>query len=123
MSTGERDLTESWAPAACRLPTAELPLRVAEFDELFASTVRDLDRPEPDRLRLRLDPTAEAAASTAELVIRETQCCSFFTFTLTATGGQLLLEVVVPATHIAVLDALAARAATAISGDSYRRRS
>jgi 8-oxo-dGTP pyrophosphatase MutT (NUDIX family) len=33
-------------------------------------------------------------------VVRETECCSFVTFTLTATGGQVLLEVVVPPAHI-----------------------
>lgn len=115
MSAGEGDLTASWVPEACSLPIAERPLRVAEFDELFSSAVLHLERPEPGRVELALDPTAEVAANTAALVVRETACCAFFTFTLTATAGQLRLTVTVPAAHIAVLDALAARA-TVVSG-------
>jgi hypothetical protein len=38
---------------------------------------------------------------------RETACCGFFTFTLTATEKALSLEVTVPEAHTAVLDALA----------------
>jgi hypothetical protein len=30
-------------PDACTLPTAEQPLRLAEFDELFATAVRRVD--------------------------------------------------------------------------------
>jgi hypothetical protein len=30
----------TWVPDACTLPTEEVPLRVAEFDALFASTLR-----------------------------------------------------------------------------------
>lgn len=105
-------MTESWVPRACALPTVEQPPRLAEFDELFASAVRSLHRSEPGRLRLELDPAPEVAATTAGLAMRETGCCSFFTFTLTATGGRLVLEVTVPPTHIEVLDGLAARAST-----------
>jgi hypothetical protein len=123
MSAGELNLTESWMPGACSLPTAEKPARVAEFDEFFSSAVLRVDRPEPGRLELELDPTAEVAANTAALVVRETACCTFFTFMLTATGGQLRLKVIVAPAHIAVLDALASRAATAMSGGDHRRRS
>lgn len=103
-------------PGACSLPVAERPLRVAEFDELFSAAVLRLERPEPGRVELALDPTAEVAANTAALAVRETACCSFFTFTLTATAGQLRLEVTVPSAHIGVLDALAARAAVVLDG-------
>ncbi|MFG1754168.1 hypothetical protein [Streptosporangium sandarakinum] len=43
-----------WTPSACTLPTAEQPLRVAEFDALFIDAVRGVARPEPTRLRLEL---------------------------------------------------------------------
>jgi hypothetical protein len=99
-----------WAPRACRLPTAEQPVRVAEFDELFATAVRSVTRVEPSRLRLALDPDAAVAARTADLAVRETACCSFFAFTLSAAGGRLLLEIGVPAGQVGVLDALAERA-------------
>ncbi|WP_433352534.1 hypothetical protein ACQP25_05150 [Microtetraspora malaysiensis] len=32
-----------WTPAECTLPTEERPLRVAEFDELFASALYGLE--------------------------------------------------------------------------------
>jgi hypothetical protein len=111
MDTGDLELAESWAPRSCALPTAEQPLRVAEFDDLFASAVRRVERPGPGRVRLELEPTPQVAAAAAGLAVRETDCCSFFTFTLSATGGDLLLDVTVPPAHVGVLEALAARAA------------
>ncbi|MGI5498819.1 hypothetical protein [Lentzea sp. CA-135723] len=98
---------EVWAPAACTLPAASRPPRVAEFDELFAAGARH--RPERTRLVLDLEPRPEIAARAADLAVRETGCCSFFTFALTASGGALSLAISVPAEHVAVLDALEAR--------------
>lgn len=98
-------------PQACTLPTAEQPLRVAEFDEVFASAVRGAERDGPSRLRLDLDPVSGMAGRVAELAAAETGCCSFFTFTLTVAGGSLVLEITVPLDQGGVLDALAARAA------------
>jgi hypothetical protein len=95
---------------ACTLPTADRPLRIAEFDSLFADAVRAVDRIDPTRLRLTLDPRPEIAARTADLAVRETGCCGFFTFTLTAVDEQLRLEVAVPDGRTAVLDGLATRA-------------
>jgi hypothetical protein len=102
-----------WAPSACSLPTAEQPLRVAEFDALFADAVQALARPEPTRLRLELVFSPEHAAWAAELAARANGCCSFFTFTLTVADGGLALEVAVPAEHVGVLDALSERAGAA----------
>lgn len=96
---------------ACTLPTAERPLRAAEFDALFAGALRGHERQAPSRLRLVLDAGAEAAAR--DLTVRETACCSFFTFTFTRAGGALVLDIEVPAARIAALDALGARAAAA----------
>ena len=103
----------SWAPDACTLPTSERPLRGADFDAVFAATVRDLDRVGPTRLRLDLEPSPQAAARMAELAVAETGCCSFFTFALTATGGALTLDITVPQEYAPVLAALADRAAAA----------
>jgi hypothetical protein len=108
-------LSPSWAPEACTLPTAERPLRVASFDDFFARAVRGIVRPGPDRVRLDLRPGREVAARAAELAAAETECCSFFAFTLTVSGGGLTLDVSVPPAHVAVLDALARRAAAAAS--------
>jgi hypothetical protein len=102
-------VSEKWIPAdACTLPTAERPLRVAEFDALFATALRAVERPAPDRLRLELD--AAAAASARQLVARESRCCSFFDFRFTPADDRLLLDVRVPASRIDVLDGLARRA-------------
>jgi hypothetical protein len=98
----------TWVPPACTLPTAERPLRVAEFDALFARSVRGHARPARRRLTLTLEPTPEVAATAAGLVMRETGCCSFFTFTLTAANGRLELDV--EADHEDVLDAIERRA-------------
>ena len=98
-------------PEACTLPTVERPLRLAEFDELFATSVLSVERLDPARLRLRLEPDASVAARAADLMVRETGCCSFFAFTLTAAGGTVQLDVAVPAAQVGVLDALADRAA------------
>jgi len=104
-----------WAPEACTLPTAERPLRAADFDAVFAATVRGLDRIGPTRLRLDLEPSPQAAARMAELAAAETGCCSFFTFALTATGGALTLDITVPQQYAPVLTALADRA-VAVAG-------
>jgi hypothetical protein len=109
----ETDESRSWVPDACTLPTAEQPLRAARFDQFFASSVRAVTRPGPGRARLDLRPAPDVAARAAELAATETECCSFFTFTLTASGGALTLDVSVPAGQVAVLDALAGRAAAA----------
>lgn len=96
---------------ACTLPTAQQPLRLAEFDDLFTTAVRSVQRVDRLRVRLELTPEAPLAARAADLLVRETGCCSFFTFTLTATGGQVSLDIAVPDAHVDVLDALADHAA------------
>jgi hypothetical protein len=103
----------AWVPQSCTLPTTEQPLRVAGFDELFTSAVQRIERAGPDRLRLDLTADPRVAGRAAELVMAETGCCSFFTFSLTASGGRLVLEVTVPQAQAGVLDALAGRAAAA----------
>lgn len=100
----------AWVPSACALPTAEQPLRVAEFDEVFSHAVRGAERVAAARLRLELDPATGVAGRVADLAAAETACCSFFTFTLTVTEGRLTLEVTVPPPYTGVLDAVAARA-------------
>lgn len=97
-------------PQACTLPTVQRPLRIAEFDRLFATGVRSVVRVDPRRARLELVPEPAVAARAVDLVVRESMCCSFFSFALTVAGGQVSLEVAVPDGQVAVLDALAGRA-------------
>ena len=101
----------------CTLTSAGQLARAAEFDQLFAETVLRMERPEPTVLRLELRPDPAAAGRTAELAVAETACCSFFTFTLAAADGRLLLEIAVPDAHqpaLAALAALAGRAAAQV---------
>lgn len=90
------------APAECALPTAERPLRVAEFDALFAAALRGVERLGPTRLRLTLDGAAPVEESARDLAARETGCCSFFAFAFTATPGGLAMDVEVPESRTAM---------------------
>jgi hypothetical protein len=104
---------EVWVPDACTLPTADRPLRVAEFDDLFGTALLEQQRLSPTRLRWRLDPAAESTAR--DLTRRESQCCGFFTFTFTSVDGTVQLDVEVTPPYVAVLDSLVARAAAGMS--------
>ena len=97
-----------WAPAACTLPTAEQPFRVAEFDRLFADHLRSAARVGPQTLDLVL--AAESRRTAEALTAKENECCSFFTFDFTDTpDGNLRLRIAVPPTQTAVLDGLTDR--------------
>jgi hypothetical protein len=105
-----------WAPSACTLPTAARPLRVAEFDDLFATALRRVDRVAPTRARLVLADTGGIHAIVEDLTARESACCSFFTFTVSpADPDGLLLDIEVPAAQVDVLTALVARAARSVA--------
>ncbi len=100
---------DDWAPDACTLPTAERPLRGAEFDQLFAHALT-MQRPEPTRLNLVLPRDAEATAR--DLAARESACCSLFTFEFEAAGDDVVMHVGVPPQQVEVLDAIEARVAS-----------
>lgn len=94
-----------WVPAeSCTLPTADRPLRLAEFDELFATSLRSVERAPDGVLRLRLDGSAQARAR--DLTAREADCCSFFDFAVVRDGDQVVVEVRVPAGREDILDGL-----------------
>ncbi len=99
---------DDWVPDECTLPTAERPLRVIEFDDLFISAVR-FDRPQPTRLDLTLPRAMEADART--LADRESQCCTFFSFGFKPDGEDVVMHIEVPPTRTDVLDTIEARIA------------
>jgi hypothetical protein len=107
-------------PDACTLPTAEQPLRLAEFDALFATAVRQVETVAPTRARMRMTGPDGLAATVRDLTARETGCCSFFTFTVTpepaGDGEMLLLDIEVPDRYVGVLDALVGRAGALSAG-------
>src|SRR5215211_8558763 len=106
-----------WVPDACTLPTSELPLRLAEFDD-FLGSVQRLTRLRPTRLDLVVSRDMEAAGR--DLAARESECCSFFDFDFEPAGADVVIHVSVPIGHVDVLDALEARATAARGGDRCR---
>ncbi|MFH9752238.1 hypothetical protein [Streptomyces griseus] len=107
----------AWVPPSCTLPTEEQPLRVAEWDALFAERLTTLSRPSALRLRLDLAGGPGVAERVRELASRESACCSFFTFTVSAASSgedRVHLDVSVDEGHASVLEALAARAGAAV---------
>jgi hypothetical protein len=94
---------------ACTLPTADRPTRLAEFDDLFAESAREVSR-DGAGVRILLAGTAGLRERVLDLTRRETECCSFFTFVLERQDDDLILDVTVPAERRDILDALADRA-------------
>ncbi|MGK5685207.1 hypothetical protein [Actinoplanes sp. URMC 104] len=99
-------------PDACTLPTAQIPLRLAEFDELFAAALREAKLLTATTARLRLTGPADRVR---DLTARESACCSFFTFTVREPGpDDVVLDVEVPPTYAEVLASLVRRAAATL---------
>ncbi len=94
---------------ACTLPTAERPLRLAEFDTLFRDHLGSVTR-DDDVVRLHLSGPPGLLERTRDLTARESACCSFFDFRLNGTDADAVLEVRVPPARRDVLAALADRA-------------
>jgi hypothetical protein len=101
---------DDWVPAACTLPTAEQPLRRAQFDGLFAEDVISVNQMSPLEVRFELRADSEVAARAASLAAKETGCCSFFTFGLTITDGTISMAISTAPAHATVLAAHGARA-------------
>jgi hypothetical protein len=105
-----------WVPDSCTLPTAERPLRLAEFDTLFAGSLRAVERSSAGHARLVLTGDESLAARVQRLADAETPCCSFFSFTLTpmtpdhAHATVPAVDIAVPPAHTDVLAALLRRA-------------
>ena len=107
-------------PDACTLPTVERPLRLAEFDNLFATAVREVEVLAPTHARMRLTGPGGLEAQVRDLTVRETGCCSFFDFAVTGTpaadGEVVVLDVNVPAAYTDVLTSLVQRASAVSAG-------
>lgn len=103
----------TWVPDACTLPTEQQPLRLAEFDALFTTAAHHPERLTDRHLRVTLAGRPDLADTVRDLADRETQCCAFFTFTVsTPRPDAVILDLEVPTGNVDVLDALQDRAAT-----------
>jgi len=110
--------SSSWVPVdTCALPTAEQPLRLAEFTALFTASLRDVARVGPGHLRLLLDAGAGVEDTARALVGREASCCTFFRFAVAADHRGVTVDVRAPAERTGVLDGLQRQAE-----DARRRR-
>jgi len=110
------ETSPTWvAPDACTLPTVEQPVRVSEFDSLFAETLKSTERVSPTRARFALTGLEDTAARAQDLATRETECCSFFAITITPTGPvSAVMDITVPDARADVLAALVDIAEAAI---------
>jgi hypothetical protein len=100
----------AWVPESCTLPTAQRPLRLAEFEDLL-TMVYAVERVSATRLRLELRGPETLQPWAGDLAARESSCCSFFAFTITAIEpGRIIFQVDVDEPHVSVLDGLTSRA-------------
>ncbi len=84
-------------------------MRLAEFARLFA-TATSTTRHEPTHLTVSFEERDGLADKVRDLAARESSCCSFFDFTVTSEGGQVVLDIQVTEAHIDIVDALEALA-------------
>ena len=94
---------------ACTLPTAERPLRLAEFDALFATSARRVTRDQRG-VRIHLEGDSTLRERVRDLAERETTCCSFFSFAIEGPSNAVVMAISVPKNRREILDALADRA-------------
>ena len=101
-----------WATTEmCTLPTAERPVRVAEFDELFSRHGVSVTRSGETSATFEFAGDADLANRVRDLAERESSCCSFFDFVVSEPGAdKVMLSVSVPVGQTQVLAGLIARA-------------
>jgi hypothetical protein len=102
-------------PIACTLHPNEYAGRLEDFRQGVFAHLVGMERPEPTRLRLLLAGDADPEA-VRELLVREQGCCAFMSFTITASGGQLVADLAVPAEAAPALDGMVSLAELATSG-------
>ncbi len=107
---------------ACTLPSADRPVRLSEFDDVFRRHVRAVQR-DGDVVRLVLRRDVGLGEQLRDLAARGSNCCSFFTFTITEHDEDITLTISVPPSQRAILVALYDRAAELSSLICARARS
>lgn len=81
-------------PIACSLDAGSVPDRISDWRALVARAVSR--EPITGGTALQFDASPELVAEAARLAAAEQDCCTFFTFTLQMTTGQVRLEVRAP---------------------------
>ena len=93
------------APIACSLDGPGMADRIAEFRELFADGLVGRDRT-AEGIRFRFRATAAMESRIRDMARRENECCPFFTFNITVTGGEVLWDASAPDDARPILDNL-----------------
>jgi hypothetical protein len=91
-------------PIACTLSASDQVVRADEWHQL---KLKAITRGLTDQgARLTFVPGSVTATEVADLVDRETKCCSFFSFTLEVTAQQLVLTIAAPDDSVEVVASL-----------------
>jgi hypothetical protein len=90
-------------PIACTLAPADMPVRLAAWQDVVATVVAR--EPIDNGVRLIL-PTGASLGSLADLVAAEHQCCMFLRFAITVDTRGAALEVSAPTEAIDVVHSL-----------------
>lgn len=101
---------------ACTWPMWQQAAWAANWDDLFAISLLGVRRIAPTLAPLKLRPDPIVTAWAADLAVRETPCCSFFTFSQTATSEVLTEKIANSPEQVAGLDAAADRAVGVTAG-------
>jgi hypothetical protein len=88
-------ITNSPLELACSLTPGDYAQRLREFRQLFATSLQE-SRREPARLYLVLDAARAGEDQVRDLLRREQECCSFFTFSVQASLSVVRVEAAVP---------------------------
>jgi hypothetical protein len=87
--------TNSPLEMVCSLTPGDYAQRLREFRQLFATSLQELRR-EPTRLHLVLDAARAGEDQVRDLLRREQECCSFFSFSTQASPSVVRIEAAVP---------------------------
>jgi hypothetical protein len=99
-------MDEPPVPIVCTLSPNQMGERLDEFSELFGNHLLSVTRPAAHRTRWVLRAADGVEAATRDLLVREQQCCAFFTFGVERIGDTLVVEATVPAGAELALDGL-----------------
>ncbi|MBI4942119.1 MAG: MerR family transcriptional regulator [Actinobacteria bacterium] len=94
LTRGPVVITPETPAVACSLDAGSVPDRISDWQALVGRAVAR--EPITGGMALQFAATPDLVAEAARLAAAEQDCCSFFTFTLRMTTGQVRLEVQAP---------------------------
>lgn len=105
----------AWAEtAACTVPTADRPLRVAGVDARFAAHLRGVERPAATEARPVMVGGPDVADRVQRLADAESSCCVFLDGIVTERRDEVVPAVAVPPAYTDVPTGPDSRAASSL---------